>query len=267
MKHLDNQIIDYISGEMDHIDRIAFEQLMDSDPAIKVQVEEMQSAQSVLGNWDDASIEIPGFEIPEIHNNASPTKVVQLRTFSPWMKYAASAAAVIGLLWMSGLQVNTAGNSMTLSFGAPQQQLGVDEKIDLAVTRALEKYTANQSIHLTQLSNQIGTEIAEVKSSVMNVSNNWDNQKAAVQNMMNNISDKQYDKLQAAFLKNKYDQTLQIDETLADLIEYIDDKRLDDLNQIQGAFTQLVTAMDAQQQRTDELFQGLIQPVQASVNY
>ena len=78
MKRLDIQIIDYVSGEMDDLDRIAFEQLLESDPSIKSRVEEMQSTQSALGSWNDEVIDIPHFELPKSNGTPSETKVVRV---------------------------------------------------------------------------------------------------------------------------------------------------------------------------------------------
>ena len=266
MKRLDIQIIDYISGEMGDLDRISFEQLMESDPSIKAQVEEMQTTQSTLGSWNDELINVPHFELPLLEDTQKETKIVQMRTISPWIKYAASAAAVVGLLWISGLQMNTSDNAMTLSFGTPSLPTdNMDERIDLAVSKALEKYSANQSAQLAQFSNQLGSEIGAIKTSVNAVSTNWKNEKSAVQVMMDNLSTQQFAKLETIINQYQLNQGAKLDASFADLMEYIDDKRLDDLNQIQGAFTEIVAAIDEQQERTDEIFQGLVQPV--ATNY
>ena len=265
MKRLDIQIIDYISGEMEDLDRIAFEQLMESDSSIKAQVEEMQSTQSTLGTWTDETIDIPQFQIADSNGIAKETKVVQLRRISPWMKYAASAAVVIGVLWMSGLQINTSGNAMTLSFGNPEMNTKIDEKIEMAVNNALEKYSAQQSNQLAKFRNDIGSDINEMQASVQQVSNSWKNEKSAVQVMMKNLSSQQYVKFEEIINEYQTNQGARMDQSFADLMEYIDDKRIDDLFQIQGAFTEIVAAIDEQQERTDEIFQGLVQPV--ATNY
>jgi len=267
MKHLDNQIIDYVSGEMSDIDRIAFEQLMDSDPAIKIQVEEMQTTQSVLGNWSDDAIAIPDFKIPNIDAPESEPKVIQMHHRAPWIKYAASAAAVIALLWLSGLQINSSGNSLTLSFGTPEFHTNIDDRIDLAVNNALEKYNLQQQAQLTQFSSQIGNELNALKVSVNNTSGSGINQKENVKAIMDKLSKAQFAQLESILENYQIDQELKMNASFADLMEYIDDKRIDDLSQIQGAFSQLVAAMDAQQERTDELFQGLVQPISVSVDY
>lgn len=262
MKRLDIQIIDYISGEMNDLDRIAFEQLMESDPSIKSQVQEMQSTQSDLASWDDKMIDVPDFEVPQLEVPSNKIKTLPPRRISPWLKYAASAAAIISLLWVSGLQINTSSNGITLSIGVPTSPAdNIDERIDQAVSNALEKYSKNQTAQLAQISNQIGSEIESVKTSINTASGNWKSENSTIQNMMNSLSEKQFARLKNIVNENQLAQHDKMDAYFADLMEYIDDKRIDDLQEIQGAFTEIVATIEEQQQRTDEIFQGLVQPV------
>ncbi|MEM9545365.1 MAG: hypothetical protein AAGA77_05305 [Bacteroidota bacterium] len=263
MKQIDPSeinIIDYISGEMNEEEMKQFELQLENNPLLKARIEDMRAVQQQLGVWKNEDINIPAFEPsafvetveqPLPHANSRRLKLPN------WLKYAAAIVGFTVLLQLIGLEINKNGNTLMLSFGEPNTETISSGQIDAIVARAIDKYAEDQNRQFVAFKDQVNSDLSGLSASIDEVSSNNKVNLAEMENMFNKNMDGQYVRLESMFKAIEDNQRQELEDSFTGLVEYIENKRRNDQYKIQNAFSEIATAIDDHQFRTNALLTSM----------
>jgi predicted transcriptional regulator len=104
------KLIDYLNGEMDELEKSAFEQELVQNPALQRELEELQDSRDFLA------------ELPDIE---APSKIIPLKSkplrWKKWLAPIGIAASLLLLFDLFNFQINTTNNGWAITFGEDAQ--------------------------------------------------------------------------------------------------------------------------------------------------
>ena len=268
MKHIDPteiNIINYLTGEMSKEAMESFENQLENNLLLNERVEAMKIVQGQLGHWKDEDIEILEMgelgeigKIGEIGGLEKEDESTKGWTGLPsWMKYAAMIVGLGLLLQIFGLKVNHEGNALVLSFGEPEME-SLDEKdVDQIVASALDKYATQQHQQMNEFKDQMSSEVSKLSVSVEHLSEENKASLAKVAGNFNRNLDVRLGTLESMIQGVEDNQRQDLEDSFTGLLEFIDNRRLQDQYKIQNAFSEVATAINNQQYKTDALLTSI----------
>ena len=264
MKQIDPSeinIINYLTGEMTTEELIQFELLLDENQILREQVEDMKLVRSQLGTWENENIQIPTFDLstststeafkPNKNNFGKSIKLPN------WMKYAAAFVGFVLLFQILGFKVNHDGNTLLLSFGEPTSQNIDANSVDEIISNAIEKYAKAQNNQFVDFKNQMNSDLASINKSVDNILIENKSTISQLTGVFNQNMDKQYLSLEYMIKGIEDNQRQELEDSFTGIVEYLDNKRVNDQYKIQNAFSEIATAINNQQYQTNELLTSI----------
>jgi len=256
----EENIINYITGEMNEADARKFESRIHSETNLKAKVEEMQSTLDELRIWSDAEISIPPVEKWDIHSSAGKHGLVgsERKLHLPgWMRYAAAFLGFAILWQISGLRLTHQSNTLMLSVGDPELGVLKNTDVDALVEEAIADYALQQNQVLEQFKNDMSQNLSEITVKVDRI--DMENQLTVTQleDIFNRNLDKQYVNLESMIKGIEDMQRQELEDSFTGLVEYIENKRVKDQFKIQNAFNEIATAINNQQNQTSALLSSI----------
>ncbi|MBT8218456.1 MAG: hypothetical protein KJP00_01440 [Bacteroidia bacterium] len=267
MKHLEKEIIEYISGEMHPSFVEKFETKMQDDPELKAQVSALQGTQNHLNEWTADEIEVPPFENQDVDEGPDVRKGAAVVHLPNWIKYAAAAIILLGISWLSGLQVNRVGNTLAFSFGDPEVMTDIDTKIEGIVAKAVQNQMKDYQSQFTTYQDNIDQSLQNINTGLASLTGQYRLENNRLKSNMQSESNAQYARLEQMIRSIENEQRQDIEGSITALVQYWDQQRSTDLFKIENAFNEVAAAINNQQDRTDAIFSSLTDPVAVTTNY
>jgi len=262
MKQIDPSeinIINYLTGEMTTEELIQFELLLDENQILREQVEDMKLVRSQLSTWGNENIHLPALDLSTSvgtlkSNKNNFGKSIKLPN---WMKYAAAFVGFVLLFQILGFKVNHDGNTLLLSFGEPTSQNIDANSVDEIISNAIEKYAKAQNNQFVDFKNQMNSDLASINKSVDNILIENKSTISQLTGVFNQNMDKQYLSLEYMIKGIEDNQRQELEDSFTGIVEYLDNKRVNDQYKIQNAFSEIATAINNQQYQTNELLTSI----------
>lgn len=259
-------IINYLSGEMTETERKQFEKQLGENQSLQQQVDEMRQVQDQLGIWKNTDILLPeiDFNVTEEHfaqekSSTSGQSIGSKPRFviQNWMKYAAAFLGFLVVLQISGLRMSQNGNTVMLSFGAPNVSAIDEASIDAIVAKAIESYDKSQNNQFATFKEKMDSDFNKLGNAVLELSNENTSNIAKLEKSFNRNMDKQYVNLESMINGLEDNQRQELENSIIGFVEYIENKRAQDQYKIQNAFREIATAITNQQNQTNALLTSI----------
>ncbi len=260
-KPTQEEIIDYLYGELDESKKAQIDQYIKEHPEFKSELEDLEGTRMLMGQLEDEEVPSPMTFMPAQGNSE----------WLYWRKYVAIAASFLLLFTfgkISGFSINYGEEGFQAGFGTIEQGLNADEVQEIlqADREALISFMMD---NIESVQDSLGYEINTIQASFEHRMN--------AQPETLQISDAVVDKLLDQQKQDLMDQMAELSESLTDnyrdifkglydsFSEDITTQRHDDLRNIQAAFTTLENATKSDQEKIEEALFNLSQEVNALV--
>ena len=257
MINMETKIIDYLYGEMNEAERVAFEQEMEVNPELKKSVLELSDTRTVIS---------------EVQDIEPPNRIVYLnqRKLKPTYYWIAGiAASILFLLTLFNTQLEFQEDALIVRFGK-SQEIGDEglQLLDTSTVNALAKAIVNDYSEAIEnrLRNMDSTwqrnlhlksnEHQHYLDSQLLAINQSQQQKYA--RIINQIETEQLPAFANLFQQMQLEHQQELEHVVLGLWEEWRDTRNNDLESIGNAFSNIYTDVAKNKQETEALLVGLL---------
>lgn len=247
---MNEQLMDYLYGELSAQEKAAFEQQLQNDPKLQQELRDFQSTRTMLQQVEEMQ---PKATVVEL----KPKPVVSMRA----VKWLSAAAAVALLLLVGKPSMEVSSNGFMIAFGSPntiQSQPEVLQPNDYEpiIHNAVAK--SNQDIYkmLDSIQHQLGTRINTKEQSLLEaiereLSTYENQQQRKVARVVNNQYEENMPRLVSMTQDMQLEQRRELKSMMNRLWKDLQRQREADLQAIERAFLEL-----QQQQNVGEAIIG-----------
>lgn len=251
MKHKPTEeiLIAYLYGELEVEEMARVEEYLEAHPEEKSKIQELSDTRMIINELGDEPLPEPlGFINP-----------VQNTEWLYWRKYVAIAATLLLILsfgWLSGFKVNYDENGLYLGFGEIEQGISMEQVADLinedraSLLEFMETNMriANDSLNDKFVALQAGFDSDEIVKKI------FEQEKDALVTQMIDLNDK---------LSGNYREILR--QIVVNFSNNLETQRIEDLRNIQAAFTDLEEATINKQFELEDALSDLEEKVNTVV--
>ena len=250
-KPSNEELIAYLYGELSEENKAQIDQYFEEHPEARSELSGLEETQVLLGEWEDEEAPaMPGFLQP--HRNEE---------WLYWRKYVAIAASILLLITFGkvmGFQAGYGENGLYLGFGEIQQGLSEAEvrQMLLADRESVLDYVNENVGNMQERVTHVDSELQGLQVSLENRELNTPDITGFTDAEVNQMLDEQ----KQEFLQQMADHSSKLTEEYrgifkelyVDLRDNLEIKRLEDLNTIQAAFSNLESATEERQEEIED---------------
>lgn len=225
-KPTNEDLMDYLYDEISQEKKAQIDDYIKSHPEVKEELQGLESTRMAMAEWSDD-------EVPE----SAPFMMPQTNSeWLYWRKYIAVAATIILIItagWISGLSIQYNENGLQVAFGDIHNGLTEQQVADI-VNSDRQLMLNYMQTSLKSVQDSIGNEIQILQANMSSeeiVKKVFEQEKSALVYQMASLNDK---------LGNEYREMLR--EIVVNFSNNWDTQRIEDLRNIQAAFTNLEDA-------------------------
>ncbi len=250
------KLMDYLYDEMAPHEKLAFEQELKENSALKEELRLLENDQSTLSKWEDEPASAPPF-FQVYQKSESKNKANGLKWF---MAVAASIILLMVAARLTEFNVNyNADGKFQLAFGHFENTATeinasqVEDLISKSLASYDEKMEEERALERQDLKNQL---IAS-----------QDNQKQLVNNYVKALEDKHAQLMQVYWTENTKQQQVYMQNLLTDFAGYMEEQRSEDLNYIIAKLELMETDKELFKLETGEIINSLANNTENSRAY
>ncbi|MDH3709043.1 MAG: hypothetical protein OER04_04100 [Cyclobacteriaceae bacterium] len=260
----ESTLMAYLYNELGAAEREEVERQLLEDPQAQAQLEEFVKVRTLLGKLED---EEPA--TPLIMN--SPQEKTIIRRLVPWLGVAASVCLLLLAGYATDFRATSQNGQLILGFGEAEPKIeALDQEqvmplIDQALTRQREQY----SQQLTGLQTALENKIVDNKATPTEVRYTQpapalDEQ--ALQAYLVGYQQQNMQQMAQLLQTNTQIQREELQTFLAEYHQFLEERRLQDLQLIEAGFQAMQDNVNQQKSETEEILANIITSVN-STNY
>lgn len=266
MKYIptEQEIIDYLYGEMSADDRKRMQQYLDKNPEKAEEIAGLNDTRVALGKYEDREVIAPDYPNED-------SKSINTKTVPYWksiMAVAASIALLILIGFITDLKISYKNAQLTVAFGeVKNEQPAVDQQL-----ATLQKMVADLSKKQLQpeATDQLKTEIIDYMQAQQKSQNQMIDRRLAQFTKGGKEALDQYAqelKLSNATAINQYvanaslDQRAYLEDVLIDFTKYMEEQRIQDRKFYIDHLVDMKYESELKQQETEQLLSSIINKV------
>jgi len=256
-----NKLMDYLYGEMEEQEKREFENLLEKNPDLKNEFENLRRTRQLLKNVSNQEVEQP------LWLNVNQNPVTHTGFYKKTGMIAASIVIVLLVFNFSGFNASYQDGSLNIRFGkAPnvgnELEAPIEEQ-DFSM-KAIEKILVQRedSIYnrISEMQKMLITEIEKSKQTKPVVS------EAALKAFSEELARENYQRLADLIVQANQDQKIFSENLMLDFADYMEEQRLNDLQLIEYAINSLQQNTEVQQQETAILLTQLLSQMTQNEN-
>ena len=262
-KPTNEQIIDFVYGNLPETERLQFEQALEQDASIKAQVEAINDSRSFLHNLDDAEVIEPERFMWELSQK-------QQKQRSLWPITAVAASLVLLLLVAYATQFRVSYGSFELAFGntAPNDipQTLSDDQVQDMINKSIVANNVSFVAQLDETKSAFESRLAannklQLKDMRRIAANSKELPKEQIQAYLTQLSDVNRTMVDEFFTASAVEQRDYMNLMLTDFFEYVNDQRRDDLHVLQTNINDIEYKNEIKTQETDQVIASILTTV------
>jgi hypothetical protein len=232
---INEQLLEYLYGEMDEKQRVIFEQSLQTDHALQRELSELKMVRNFLDHSIDEKTE-------------STQIVVQrpklVRPISKWWVVAASVLMLLIAGKLLDLNINWQDNQMTIAFGQSHAHQSTQTKETITPVEYLELKTGMESLKAQLSAFRLEQKSDQISAPQTISSGSKDDDRAQLVQLIQKALEDQQDNLETR-LSNQIleEQQIYIQSIAQDLIRYWDEQRQNDLEVINDGLQNLAQSI------------------------
>jgi len=247
----------YLYGELEAEEKEKVEQYLAKHPEQREELEQLKGVRSVLQQWPDQEVMAP-MVLPAHHSTI-------VRKWVPWLSVAAACLLLILVGYATNTQVKYNKGELLISFNGehsdqPSNEGLNKEEVNQLIQAALVEQNKVYEQQLARLKNTDAASLGSESSTNALAVASWDRtlKEIQVQNMatMNKMLDATSEQQQ------DYTQAM-----LTQFNDYLEERRVQDLQAIQSNFVQLQENVALKQSETDQLLSSLMASAKDRTTY
>ena len=257
------QLIDFVYGNLPETERLQVEQAIKSNPSIKKQVQDIQESRSFLHNLEDEEILEPDRFIWELTKKQNKQRAL-------WPITAVAASLTLLLLVAYATQFRVSYGSLELAFGnsTPIElpQALSNEQVQQMINKSI---VANNVSFVSQLDNTksdfeaklVANNKLQLKDMHRIAANSKDLPKEQVQAYLTQLSESNRTMVDEFFTASAVEQKDYMNTILTDFFAYMDEQRKDDIYVLQTNIDDLEYKNEQKTQETDQVIASILTSV------
>jgi len=238
MNKREDDILRYISNEMNEEEKKRFEQQLAGDKQLREEVEGLMATQKALQNWPEGEFEAPALSTLESGSKPSPLKSL---SFRKWMGYAAAVLLLLTFAWISDLQIAQKDNALILSFGPLEEEASYDsEQVAQIVDEAVGKYVAQTQKEETINAKKLEWQLAEMEEKMTGrLVRFYQKESNKVKQQLSDHERKQLLATEQLVRGLQLEQRVVLQEAILAVLDQLEQQRLEDRIDVKNAFQQI----------------------------
>jgi len=262
-KPTNEQIIDFVYGNLPETDRLQIEQAMEQDASIKEQVAAIKDSRSFLHNLEDAELIEPERFVWELSQK-------QQKQTALWPITAVAASLVLLLLVAYATQFKVSYGSFELAFGStvPNElpQTLSNDQVQNMINKSITANNINFVAQLDDTKSEFEAKLVannklQLKDMRRIAANSKELPKEQVQAYLTQLSDVNRTMVNEFFTASAVEQKDYMNSILTDFFEYVSEQRRDDLNVLQANISDLEYKNEIKTQETDQVIASILTTV------
>jgi hypothetical protein len=244
-------LVAYLYGESDESVKAQIEIYLKEHPEARKELEELEEARVVLGQWEDEEVpQLPGFIQP--YENSE---------WLYWRKYVGIAASILLIVtvgWLTRFNISYDDQGFRAGFTATNNGLSIEE-VDALLAKERENI-------LSELDNQLGVLQADINDNKSSIDSNLERINLQPQDDLNRLNE-QKEQILAKMnqLSNELTEGYRnvFKELVVSFSNNYETQRIKDLSNVQAAFNDLEDAISSKQEVLEEALYNLSVEVDA----
>jgi len=271
MSDYNERMIAYIYGEMTSEQKKEFEDILDLNPELKKDLDELIKMKEGLSGLQDKEIMEP-FYMWKNKAGGALNRIINPRYTS--LRYVAAIAAsviiVVALGFLLNVDIRYQEKTLAISFGEDVPSLTLEGLSMEEVTSIIRDEIARNNTYIVnqmeESENKMTTRFASMESSnkaMVPTQEMKDRHKENIEVLLARLNDQNLQTLQSYLLLTSNQQQRDFQEMLTGMSEFIEYQREEDLRRITRGLQTLKETQDEQKIETDRMFASLV----SNVNY
>lgn len=255
MNKREEEILRYVTDEMQPEEKIQFEQQLLEDPDLQEEINKLQKTQEALQEWPDMDFDLPSVSTFETGN---PTKAEIPKKLSVhrWIPYAAAILLLPLFAWITDLQVSQKDNAMIFSFGPVEEPVSYNtEQVAQIVDQAVAKYADQANSLKIKEDHKIDEQFSNLeKSMTSKLVALYRNELMDVKQQLNDHERKQLLSTEELVRGLQLEQRVLLQDAILAILDQFEQQRLEDRLDVDKAFER-ITVLLAQIQSGETTFE------------
>ena len=262
-KPTNEQVIDFVYGNLPETERLQIEQAMEQDASIKAQVDALNDSRSFLHTLEDAEVIEPEQFMWELSQK-------QRKHRSLWPITAVAASLILLLLVAYATQFRVSYGSFELAFGntVPTEvpQTLSNDQVQAMINKSIVSNNVNFVAQLDNTKSEFEARLAANNKLQLNdmrriAANSKELPKEQVQAYLTQLSDVNRTMVDEFFTASAVEQKDYMNAMLTDFFEYVSEQRRDDLHMLQTNISELEYKNEIKTQETDQVIASILTTV------
>lgn len=230
-------LISYLYGELSVKEKKDFELLMQNNPELKREYEELVSTREFTQKLSDKSIEEPLF-IPPVRKTGFKWK--------HWMSVAATLLFFLLFSFFTGFRVNKENGHLIIGFGLPQKmeenESFTKQEVESLLNKSLAEYDAKLDARWQNVTGSLEGRFSQLELKNTNQMNQAVNRLAKVnqqqiEGYVAQLSEEQKDQIKTLLASQSENQEEFLKDILLDFGSFMEKQRASDLEYIESYIT------------------------------